>query len=181
MSSHIPVNHRLRPLYRALAAASGLYVLIFGIVGVIRTGGDPLFFRGDDQVFGLRSNLAFAIISIVAGAVILAGAVIGRNLDHYINLVGGIVFLVAGMLMMALLQTSANFLNFQMATCVVSFVIGTVLFSAGLYGRVGDPATEAHEEDFRQHHGVDPDQHAWAFKGAPERPAENHPDGHRFA
>jgi hypothetical protein len=181
MSSHIPVNHRLRPWYRLLAAVAGIYVLAFGIIGVIRTGGDPLFHRGGDEVFGLKSNLAFAILSIVAGVVILLGALLGRNIDHYINLICGSVFLVAGMLMMGLLQTSANFLNFQMATCVVSFVIGTVLFIAGLYGRVGDQATEAHEEDFRLHHGLDPDRHKWAFKGAPERPAENHPDGHRFA
>jgi hypothetical protein len=168
-------------MYRLLAALAGLYVLAFGIIGTIRTSGDPLFHRGTDEVFGLKSNLAFAIISIIAGAIILTGAVIGRNVDHYINLAGGLVFLIAGMLMMGLLQTSANFLNFQMATCVVSFAIGTVLFAAGLYGRVGDASTEAHEEHFRQHHGADPDRHAWAFKGAPPRPSENHPDGHRFA
>jgi Domain of unknown function (DUF4383) len=181
MSSHIPVNHRLRPWYRLLAGLAGVYVLVFGIIGVIRTGGDPVFHRGGDEVFGLKSNLAFAVLSIIAGVVIVAGAVIGRNIDHYVNLIGGVLFLVAGMLMMALLQTDANFLNFQMATCVVSFVIGVVLFVAGLYGRVGDEATEAHEDDFRLHHGTDPDRHKWAFKGGPPRPSESHPDGQRFA
>jgi uncharacterized protein DUF4383 len=181
MSSHIPVNHPLQPWYRLLGAAAGVYVLLFGIFGVIRTGGDSLFHRGGEEVFGLRSNLAFAVISIVAGAIILVGAMIGRNIDHYINLAGGVVFLVAGMLMLGLLQTTANFLNFQIATCVVSFTIGIVLFTAGLYGRVGDPKTEAQEVHFRQHHGMDPDAHKWAFKGAPPRPAEDHPDGHRFA
>jgi hypothetical protein len=156
-------------------------VLAFGIIGVIRTSGDPIFHQGGDEVFGLRSNLAFAVISIVVGAVIVFGALYGRNVDHYINLVAGCVFLIVGMLMMSLLQTDANFLNFQMATCVVSFLIGIVLFTAGLYGRVGDAATEAQEEHFRLHHGIDPDNHKWAFHGAPPRPAEDHPDGHRFA
>ena len=179
--SHIPVNHRLQPWYRMLAGACGVFVLVFGIIGTINTVGDPLFHRGADTVFGLRLNLAFAIISIIVGAVIVLGALIGRNVDHFINMVGAGVFLVAGVLMMGLLQTNANFLNFRMGTCIVSFLIGTVLLVAGLYGRVGDEAEEAHEEHFRQHHGQDPEAHKWAFRGAPPRPVEDHPDVHRFA
>jgi hypothetical protein len=179
--SHIPVNHRLQPLYRALAALCGLFVLVFGIVGIVRTAGDPLFDQGDATVFGLHLNLAFAIISVIVGVVVLAGAIIGRNLDHFINMIGGIVFMAAGLLMLTLLQTDANFLNFRLSTCVVSFLIGIVMFSAGLYGRVGPPAVEAGEENFRRHHGTDPEAHAWSFKGAPPRPEEDHPDVHRFA
>ncbi len=82
----------------------------------------------------------------MVGAIVLVGAFVGRNIDHYINLIAGIVFLISGMLMMALLQTNANFLNFRMGTCIVAFIIGTVLLTAGLYGRVGDASAEAHEE-----------------------------------
>jgi hypothetical protein len=181
MSSHIPVNHRLRPLYRTLAGTAGLFCLVFGIVGVTKTSGDSLFHRGDVVALGLRTNLAFAILSIIVGAVVLVGALIGRNIDHFINLIGGIVFLVAGIAMMLVLQTDANFLNFGMSTCIVSFIIGTVLFAAGLYGRTGPPEIEAREEHARLHHGTDPDNHAWAYHGAPPRPTEDHPDGHRFA
>jgi hypothetical protein len=179
--SHIPVNHPLQPLYRLLAGLAGVFVLVFGIIGLSRTAGDPLFDRGDAAVFGLHLNLAFAIISIAVGLVLVIGAAYGRNVDHYINLVGGGVFLGAGVFMMLLLQTDANFLNFRMSTCIVSFVIGTVLFAAGLYGRTGPPELQAQEERFRLHHGSDPAEHKWAFHGAPPRPAENHPDGHRFA
>lgn len=181
MSSHIPVNHRLLPLYRTLAALAGLFCLVFGIIGTIKTAGEPIFHRGDVVILGLKTNLAFAIISIVIGAIVLVGAFVGRNIDHYINLIAGIVFLISGMLMMALLQTNANFLNFRMGTCIVAFIIGTVLLTAGLYGRVGDASAEAHEDNFRLHHGDDPDNHKWKYRGAPPRPAENHPDGHRFA
>ncbi len=181
MSSHIPVNHPLRPLYRTLAGLAGLYSLVFGIVGIVQTSGDSLFHRGDQEVLGLKTNLAFAIISLVVGGIVVAGAIIGRNIDHYINLFAGIIYLVSGLLMMALLQTTANFLNFQMATCIVAFAIGTALFAAGLYGRVGDASTEAHEEHFRQHHGEDPDNHPWKYRGAPPYKAEDGPDGHRFA
>jgi hypothetical protein len=181
MSSHIPINHHLLPLYRTLAGLAGLFCLVFGIVGVIRTASDPMFHRGDVVIFGLKTDLGFAIISIVIGAIVLVGALLGGNLDHYINLFGGIVFLVVGMLMLALLQTNANFLNFRIGTCIVSFIIGTFLLTAGLYGRVGDASAEAHEDNFRLHHGDDPDNHKWKYHGAPPRPAEDHPDGHRFA
>src|SRR5262245_5326725 len=182
MPTHIPVNHRLQPYYRFLGAVAGGYVLAFGIAGVIRTAGKPCFDQTNETtVLGLRSNMAFAILSIVVGAIVLGGAVVGRNLDHFINLVGGVVFLVAGMLMMTLLQTNANFLNFQMSTCIVSFVIGVVLFTAGLYGRVGSHADHLREERFRRHVTDDPQDHKWAFHGAPPRAAENDPDVHRFA
>ena len=171
MASHIPINHRLQPFYRFLAALAGVYVLVFGIIGVIRTSSHPLFDQHvDASVFGLRENLAFSIISIIVGVIVFGGAV-----------VGGIVFLGAGMLMMALLQTDANFLNFQMATCIVSFVIGLVLFTAGLYGRTGTLIQMEHEEDFRTRYAHDPEQHNWAIPDSVPRPVENDPDVHRFA
>lgn len=179
--SHIPVNHPLQPFYRLLAACAGVFVLVFGVIGLSRTAGDPLFERGDTTVFGLHLNLAFSIISVAVGLVLVTGAAYGRNVDHYINLVGGGVFLVAGVIMMLLLQTDGNFLNFRMSTCIISFLIGVVLMAAGLYGRTGPGDLQALEEHFRLHHGNDPAEHKWAFHGAPPRPAEDHPDGHRFA
>jgi hypothetical protein len=178
--AHIPVNHHLRPLYRTVAGACGLYVLVFGIVATVRTRNLDLFAQdGLPWVLGLKANRAFAILSIVAGIVLLAGAIIGRNIDHWINLVGGIVFLVAGMAMLVLMQTDLNFLGFTMTTCIVSFIIGMLLFSAALYGKTGSPREQALEERFR--HGGSPDHegHAWNFGGGP-KPAHQTED-HRFA
>lgn len=177
--SHIPVNHHLRTLYRTVAAVCGLYVLIFGIVAVTETGGLGLFAqRGLPTSLGLRANGAFAILSIVVGAVIVLGAFIGGNLDRWINLVGGIVFLAAGLSMISVLQTSLNILGFSVATVVVSFLIGMVMFSAGLYGKVGSVRQRSLEEGFR-HGGPDPHQHAWAFSGGPK--PEHQTEDHRFA
>jgi hypothetical protein len=177
---HLPINHHLRPLYRTLAGAAGIYVLLFGIVGVIQTRGIALFAQeGLPPVLGLRANGTFAILSIVAGVVIVAGTVLGRNLDRWINLVGGVVFLVAGMAMMSLMETDLNILGFTMATCVVSFLIGLVLLTAGLYGRVGSPREQALEEGFRHGARPDPQEHAWQFEGGP-KPAQQAED-HRFA
>jgi len=138
MLTHLPVNHPLRNLYRVLAAVVGAGVLVFGIVGFTRTRGTALFAQEHlPWVLGLRTNLAFALLSIVSGAVLLVCAVVGRNLDHVVNILGGIVFMAVGMLMLGLLRTDANFLGFSMTNCIVSFVLGTVVFAAGLYGRTG--------------------------------------------
>jgi hypothetical protein len=150
--SHIPVNHHLRPVYRVLAGIAGLYVLLFGVLGFVETSGGPAFEQGTTTVLGLRTNLAFSVASVIAGGAILLALFVGRNLDYLVNLVGGIAFLVAGMAMMALLRTDANFLNFSMATCVVSFVVGMVLFSAALYGRTGSVEAARSEEALR--HGA---------------------------
>ena len=136
MLTHLPVNHPLRNLYRAVAALIGAGVLVFGIVGFTRTRGTALFAQDHlPWVLGLRTNLAFALLSIVSGAVLLVCAVVGRNLDHVVNFLGGIVFMAVGMLMLGLLRTDANFLGFSMTNCIVSFVLGTIVFAAGLYGR----------------------------------------------
>jgi len=145
LSTHIPVNHPLRPLYRVLAALVGVYTLIFGIVGFTQTRGTALFAQDHlPWVLGLRTNLAFALLSIVSGAVLLVSAIIGRNIDYVINVIGGVVFMVVGMLMLGLLQTDANFLGFTVTNCIVSFILGTVVFTSGLYGRTGAPGEGSH-------------------------------------
>jgi hypothetical protein len=133
--SHFPVNHPLRPFYRALATFAGLYVLTFGVVGIAQRSGSPFFDRGELTVLGLRTNLAFAVASVVAGAVIVLAVFVGRNVDYAVNVWGGVVFMVVGTAGLALLETDLNVLNFSMATVIVSFVIGMLLFTAGLYGR----------------------------------------------
>jgi hypothetical protein len=151
--SHIPVNHPMRTFYRFLAALAGLYVLIFGIVASAKTQGTAAFSQDHlSWALGLRSNLGFAMISIVVGAIILVSSVIGRNLDHFINMVAGVFFMSAGILMMVLMETDANFLGFSMANCIASFIIGTVLLAAGLYGKTGTPEAAVAEELARHSH-----------------------------
>jgi Domain of unknown function (DUF4383) len=163
--SHIPVNHHLRPMYRLLAGLCALYVLIFGIVGAARTGGSGTFERVGVLVLGLRTNLAFSMLSIVVGALILIGLLIGRNVDRVINIAIGTVFLVSGMAMLVLLRTGANVLNFSVATCVVSFVIGLVVGTAGMYSGVGSEAAARAEEAYR---------HGGMAAKAPEHTPEPH-------
>ncbi|WP_425560583.1 DUF4383 domain-containing protein [Luedemannella flava] len=164
------MNHPLRPLYRVLAGLAGLYVLAFGIVGLTKTSGMDFFAQDDLPVaLGLKTNPAFALLSVIVGAIVVVGAVIGRNVDRFINLTAGVVFLLAGMVMLVLSRTDLNFLGFQVATCVASFIIGGVFATAGLYGKVGTPEHAAMEEGFR--HGTpDPTDHKWKFHGPPKDP-----------
>jgi Domain of unknown function (DUF4383) len=147
--SHIPVNHHLRPLYRALVVLVAVYVLIFGVVGVIQSAGSELFSRDDITALGLRTNLAFSIASLAAGGLILLSVVLGRGVYYVMGLWGGVAFMVVGITMLALLQTDLDVLNFSIATVIVSFVIGILLFSAGLYGRSGTSAAARAEEAVR--------------------------------
>jgi hypothetical protein len=48
--------------------------------------------------------------------------------------------------MLGLLRTNANFLGFTVTTCIVSFVLGSIVFAAGLYGRTGLPGEGAHRQ-----------------------------------
>lgn len=152
---HIPVNHPARPFYRVLAGLTSTYILLFGVVGLVRTWGEPFFDRGDHVVLGLRTNPAFSLLSIAAALLLLFAAFYGRNLDHHLYLFGSGVFYVSGFVMMALLRTDLNLLNFAMRNCIVSYVIGTVFLLAGLYGKVGSKEFAEAEDRFR-HGEVEP-------------------------
>lgn len=151
--AHLPINHHLRPLYRALTLLAGVYVLVLGAIGIVKTSGLDLFAQPGEAalpwVLGLRMNPAFAYLSVAAGLVMVAAAVIGRNLDYYANLVAAGVFMVIGTAMLALLQTDANILGFSMSNVVVSYILGMVAMTAGLYGKVGTPEQAQAEEAFR--------------------------------
>lgn len=146
---HIPVNHPLRPLYRTVAGLIGLYVLVFGILGLVQTWGDPTFARDGAWVLGLRTNLAFSAMSVVFGTVIIIGSITGGNLGHFMSLTIGVIFLVAGLGMMATIETSLNFLNFSMSTVIVSLIFGLLFLATGLYDKVGSPEDALAEDQFR--------------------------------
>jgi hypothetical protein len=170
---HIPINHPLQPLYRLISGAVGVYLVAFGAVGVSNTGGLAFFARKDlPSSLGLHGNLAFAILSIIVGAVVLAGAVIGGNVAKVINIWGSGVFIVAGLVMLVLLRTDVNFLGFTPQTCIVSMIIGMALLVAGLYGKVGSNRDIWREEQFRHGKAADPGHHKWSQPNPMQDPVE---------
>jgi hypothetical protein len=140
--AHYPLDHHLRQPYRFLAALGGLYLLLFGVIGIAVTAGEPFFHRGSDWVLGLRTNPATSWVSAVVGLVVLAVAIIGGNLHHRVNLVLGYGIAGYAMVVMTMIQTDANVFNVSMINVIVFVVIGLVLIVAGLYGRVG-PVSES--------------------------------------
>jgi len=148
--AHLPVDHHLRPLYRALAGLSGAFSLGLGVIGFSRTSGLPFFEQSDlPTVFGVTMNPGFAVTSIVLGAVVLVATVVGRNLDRSVNLGVGSIFLVIGTGMLAFMRTDANILGFTMTNVIVTYIVGMVLLTAGLYGKV-TPAGTRHSEPVRE-------------------------------
>ena len=145
--AHTPINHPLRPLYRALAALAGAYLVIFGVIGLIVTPGNGLFGQPDDRVLGQGANLFWSIVSLLIGAVVVAVTVIGRNLDAKVNNYLGWVLLVIGTYELAVSRTDANFLKFTISTVVVTYLVGLVLIVASLYGKVGTAEEERAEHE----------------------------------
>lgn len=147
---HLPINHRLRSTWRALAGACGALLIAFGAIGVVRITRDS----AGAEVFGMRTGPALAWLSIMTGAVVLAGVLIGRNVDRVVNAVAGAGLLLAGLAGLAAVGAGAAVLDFEISTCVVAFGIGALLVTASLYGKVGSPSQAVAEEVLR--HGTRP-------------------------
>jgi hypothetical protein len=140
--AHTPVNHPLRPLYRALSFVAGAYLVVFGVIGLIQTSGESFTGASDVRVLGQGTNMLWSILAVVLGAIVLATAAIGRNLDVEANKYLGWAILVVGSYELATSRTDANFFGFTIATVVVTYLVGLVLITAGLYLKVA-PQSEA--------------------------------------
>jgi hypothetical protein len=133
---HNPVNHPLRPIYRALGALTGAYLVLFGILGAIMTGGDGLFGHPGDRVLGQQTNLFWSIVAVLVGAIVLLATVMGRNSDTVVDKYFGWGLLVVGSYELAMNRTDANIFNFSISTVVVTYLLGLVLIMAAYYSKV---------------------------------------------
>ncbi|AKH82196.1 hypothetical protein AA958_08090 [Streptomyces sp. CNQ-509] len=134
LDEHLPVDHHLSNVYRVGAGLAGLFLLVFGILGLIDRIG--FFDTGGHQTLGLNSNGALSVLSIVAGVVLLYGMVRGGNFASTLNMVLGGLFVLSGFVNLAVLDTSWNFFAFRMQNVLFSFILGVVLAMFGMYGRV---------------------------------------------
>ena len=137
MASHLPVNHPLRPIYRLATAIGGVAAVVLGGAGVAKTVDQPLFDQGDQVVFKLVPvNLGHSLLMLAGGVLLLLAVVIGRNVDAHFNLFFGGALMLIGIASLAVMRTDANFLNFGMPNVVIAFLLGSLLLTAGLYGKV---------------------------------------------
>jgi hypothetical protein len=144
--AHYPLNHHLRQTYRFLSALAGLYLLLVGVIGIAMTAGDPFFHRGSDWVLGMRVNPAASWLFAVGGVIVLAAALVGGNVHHRVTLALGWGIAGLAMVLMTMIQTDANVLNVSMVNVIVLTLLGLVLLTAGLYGRVGSRQAARDEE-----------------------------------
>jgi peptidoglycan/LPS O-acetylase OafA/YrhL len=144
--AHYPVNHHLRQTYRFLAGLAGLYLLLFGVIGLGTTWGDPFFGHGSHWALGLRTNPAAAWLATLAGLVLLAAVVIGGSVHQRVATVLGWALCAYGVLTMAFIQTDANVFDVSMVNVIVFIVLGLICLTAGLYGRTGTDQAARDEE-----------------------------------
>ena len=145
--AHYPVNHRMRGFYRVLAALAGLYLVVYGIVGIITTSGTDFFARGPYWALGLRANPAQSWLLLLFGIVVAVAAFMGENVHHRYNMLAGWGLIVLAVVFMSTMRTEANVLNFSMVNVVVFIALGLTILCTSLYGKVErDPERAAAEQ-----------------------------------
>lgn len=142
MEEHLPLDSPLGGVYRVGGALGGLILLIFGVAGFFT--GAPFLGTEGEEILGLHTNGLLSLISVVFGVLLIGGAIIGGNVAAATNTAIGTLMLVSGLLNLTVIRTDANFLAFTISNVVFSFVLGVVILTFGLYGRVsgGDPRGE---------------------------------------
>ncbi|MCD0480877.1 DUF4383 domain-containing protein [Streptacidiphilus sp. ASG 303] len=134
LRDEMPVDHRLATVYRYGAGASGVVLLVFGSLGFadhlsfFDTQGSPLM--------GMSTNGLLSLVSVVVGCALVAGAAVGGNTASTLNMAVGGAFVLSGFANLAVLDSSANILAFRMPNVLFSFVMGLLIATFGMYGRV---------------------------------------------
>jgi hypothetical protein len=147
---HNPVNHPLRPMYRVLGLLAGAYLVLFGIVGMIQTSGEPFTGSTGIRVLGQGANMLSSIIALAVGALVLLATLVGRNIDVQADKFLGWGLLVLGSYELAFSRTDANFFGFTVATVVVTYLVGLLLITVSLYSTVAPPAKTGAPRQIRE-------------------------------
>ncbi|WP_103511516.1 DUF4383 domain-containing protein [Streptomyces sp. SM13] len=134
LSDELPTDHHLVKVYRVGAAVCGCILLAFGCLGFA----DALspFNTSGDRIAGMTTNIALSWVSVVVGLALLAGAAVGGNFASTLNMTVGALFILSGFYHLFVLDRSANFLDFGMTNVIFSFVMGLLILTFGMYGRV---------------------------------------------
>jgi hypothetical protein len=127
-------GRRVLVVHRIGAAALGLFLLVFGALGL--AGGAPFVSTSGEQVLGLYSNGLLDVISILMALVLLAAALRGPRIASTVMMVAGALFLLSGLVNLTVLATRFNILAFRLSNVLFSLIVGVVLLVLGAYGRV---------------------------------------------
>ncbi|RAJ86730.1 uncharacterized protein DUF4383 [Streptomyces sp. PsTaAH-137] len=164
LKDELPVDHKLSQVYRWGAAFCGVVLLVFGCLGFA----DQLspFNTDGSHIAGMSTNGVLSLISVVVGVALIAGAVIGGNVASTLNMVVGTLFLISGFVHIFILDKGANVLGFGMTNVIFSFVMGLVVLTFGMYGRVSSKLP--HDNPYwRRRHPREAAREAIARRGLP--------------
>ncbi|MBD2831022.1 DUF4383 domain-containing protein [[Kitasatospora] papulosa] len=167
LRDELPLDHHLATVYRYGAAVCGLILLAFAALGFA----DALtpFDTAGDTVAGMTTNTTLSVISTVVGLALLVGAVIGGNFASTLNMTIGGLFVLSGFVHIFVLDRSVNILDFGMANVMFSFVMGLVIATFGMYGRV--TSRLSHENPYwRRRHPEQAEHEAAAVRRLSEGP-----------
>jgi hypothetical protein len=160
-------DQRVLVVHRIGAGAVGLFLLLFGLLGV--AGGLPFLSTHGERVLGLSSNGLLAVISILMAAVLLTAALRGPRIASTVMMVAGVLFLLSGLVNLAVLQTGLNILAFRLSNVCFSLAVGVVLLVLGAYGRVSGHLPD--DSPYAHPHEVEPSRRADEYPSTPEEVA----------
>ena len=111
----------------------GIGLCVFGVLGVANHLA-VLTVRGKG-LLGLASNGLLAAISLIVGGVLIGAALRGGRSSSTLTVAIGLLFLLSGLINLAVLDTKFNLLAFRLSNVIFSFVAGMLLLFLGAYGR----------------------------------------------
>ncbi len=129
-----PTARRVKTVHRLGAFTVAAVLAVFGVLGFV--GGLDFFSTDGSRVVGLSSNGLLSTISLLTAAVLVAGAVKGGRVAGIVMTGVGTAFLLSAFWHLFVLNTDLNVLAFAMSNVIFSIVVGLLLLTLGLYGRV---------------------------------------------
>ncbi|MFF4264562.1 DUF4383 domain-containing protein [Streptomyces virginiae] len=134
LRDELPVDHPLNRVYRVGAALCGLLLLVFGCLGF--AGSLSAFDTDGQQIAGLSTNGLLSSVSVVFGLLLFVAALFGGNVASTVNIVVGVLFVLSGFVHLFLIGRPGNILDFGMTNVIFSFLMGLLVMTFGMYGRV---------------------------------------------
>ena len=128
-----PGPSKVLAVHRVGAVVVAGVVLTFGLLGF--AGGLAFFSTSGEPVLGMSSNGLLSSVSVATALLLITAAVRGPRIASTVMVVVGSLFLLSGLLHLAVLRTSFNVLAFEMTNVIFSFVSGLTLLVLGAYGR----------------------------------------------
>lgn len=151
LRDELPVDHPLSRVYRIGAALCGLLLLVFGCLGF--AGSLSSFDTAGQHIAGMSTNGLLSTVSVVVGLLLFVAALIGGNVASSVNIAVGALFVLSGFVHLFLIGRPGNILDFGMTNVIFSFLMGLLIMTFGMYGRVSGGLPHDNPYWQRRHRG----------------------------